>query len=58
MKTPGGQRVCGDEEWGEVIVGASRDVAAQQALQLRKAGVGYAKIAEQLGSRRPAPTTW
>lgn len=32
-----------------MIVGASRDVAAQQALQLRKAGVGYAKIAEQLG---------
>ncbi|WP_157777244.1 hypothetical protein [Nocardia terpenica] len=30
-------------------MGASRDVAAQQALQLRKAGVGYAKIAEQLG---------
>ncbi|MFI5783974.1 hypothetical protein [Nocardia sp. NPDC051570] len=28
---------------------SSKSVAAQQALQLRKAGVGYAKIAEQIG---------
>ncbi|MFX0573115.1 hypothetical protein [Nocardia nepalensis] len=28
---------------------ATKDVAAQQALQLRKAGVAYPKIAEQLG---------